>query len=354
MTEETSEPNRIRAVQAVVERIEPLKPWIDRAMPWLSLGTGIGGALLMERRPEQAAWVATAALAGWAVLAGVAVLRAWPPERLPPWFRAWVSSVRYSAGMAAQALMQLCLFFALPFFVRAATPSLGHGLFVLLLLAASAVLVWDPIYYRALEIPGVPATLQTFVAFVSLACVLPVMGYSNQSSLYASASATVLGLPLLAWAARPTDWTVRKAGFRVVTTSVGSAALLWFGASWVPPAPLRLTSAGIGTRIEGRELVDPRDELVGRPDRLVCATAVAAPRGLRDRLFHIWRKDGKVLDVIELGVRGGREAGFRTWSMKQALGSEPYGWWSCTVQTQAGQQLGVRWLELKPAAAEAD
>ena len=50
----------------------------------------------------------------------------------------------------------------------------------------------------------------------------------------------------------------------------------------------------------------------------------------------------EVVDRIELEIRGGREAGFRTYSVKQNFGPEPSGTWSCAVETASGQFLGER------------
>jgi hypothetical protein len=61
---------------------------------------------------------------------------------------------------------------------------------------------------------------------------------------------------------------------------------------------------------------------------------------VRERLLHVWRKDGHVVDRIELEIRGGREQGFRTYSVKRNFGDQPQGEWSCAVETALGQFLG--------------
>jgi hypothetical protein len=115
------------------------------------------------------------------------------------------------------------------------------------------------------------------------------------------------------------------------------AALYYGGARVVPPAPLRFVSGAIGTRIENRELLDPASELPTPPDQLVCATAIAAPRGLKDKLHHVWRQDGVLRSTHTLDIRGGRELGFRAWSYRRNPGP---GRWTCTVETESGQMLG--------------
>jgi hypothetical protein len=93
----------------------------------------------------------------------------------------------------------------------------------------------------------------------------------------------------------------------------------------------------MGTGIQHREIVDPKTTFETSPERLYCATAIAAPRGLRDHLRHVWRQDGVRRAVMTLEISGGRTQGFRAWSWKRipAPGS-----WTCTVETETGQVLG--------------
>jgi hypothetical protein len=111
---------------------------------------------------------------------------------------------------------------------------------------------------------------------------------------------------------------------------------------------MQLISAEVGTRQVGRGVADPDDHFASRPGRLLCATAIGAPLGVRDELLHVWRHDGVVVDRIPLTVTGGREDGFRTWSSKRNLGEAPDGSWSCAVETAAGQFLGERRFTIGP------
>ncbi len=104
----------------------------------------------------------------------------------------------------------------------------------------------------------------------------------------------------------------------------------------------------IGTRMDGRDVADPRDHLARRPSALVCATAIRAPLGVHERLYHVWRQDGVVRDRIPLEIEGGREQGFRTWSRKRNFGQDPRGTWTCAVETILGQSLGERAIVIEP------
>jgi hypothetical protein len=285
----------------------------------------------MDRRPERAWIVAVAAGAGWIVLGLFALIDASGGKR-------WISrAARYSAVAGTQSLMQLCLFFSLPFFVQAtAVPS--HYGFVGVVVLAAALTLWNPLYEAILKQPVSGAALQAIATFAGLDCVLPVLGLSNRWSLLAATLATAAGLPFaaMATASEPTRRRRRAIAALVVSAAL-AAGLLAGGARYVPPAPLRFVEGAIGTRVIERRLVDPTTTFAAPPEQLVCATAIASPRGLRDRLRHVWRQDGIVRAEMQLEIRGGRDRGFRTWSTRRGPGA---GKWTCTVETETGQLLG--------------
>ena len=79
---------------------------------------------------------------------------------------------------------------------------------------------------------------------------------------------------------------------------------------------------------------------------MFCASAIASPVGVRDRLFHVWRYDGAVRSRIELSFRGGRLEGYRTYSRISGFGKRPSGVYTCSVETMSGQVLGSRKLTI--------
>jgi hypothetical protein len=111
------------------------------------------------------------------------------------------------------------------------------------------------------------------------------------------------------------------------------------GVQALPPAPLRVVQAKIGTGISEREPLGVREHFDVAPRELVCWTAIRAPRGLKDDLLHVWSYDGSVLRAVPVDVRGGRRAGFRTWS-RQQLAASAHGRYRCDVITTLGQSLG--------------
>jgi hypothetical protein len=316
---------------------------IRRVLPWSSLVLGIASALWMDRRPERAWVVALAAGAGWILLGALSILGGVDVARLPERAQLVAKAAHLSARAAVQSLMQLCLFFALPFFVEAAAVP-AHAPFVALLVLAAGATLWDPLYFAALRQPISGAALQALASFAGLDCVLPVLGLSNRWSLLTAGMVTAAGLPFAAWLIAPEPERRGRRTLVAIAVSVALVGALLLGAGrFVPPAPLKFVDGAIGTRVVERRLLDPATSLAAVPDQLVCFVAIAAPRGLHDRLRHRWRKDGVAAGEISLDVHGGRALGFRTWSFKHALTP---GRWTCTTETESGQVLGRSQIRL--------
>jgi hypothetical protein len=306
--------------------------WWTRLVPFASLAAGVYSALTMDRRPTRAWLVALAAGAGWLALAAFTLLDRLDQTRLEARHARLARAAHFAASFGAQSLVQWCLFFAIPFYARAAAVP-AHWAFVGLLLYAALLTLWPPLAEALLRRPLAGAGLQAAAGFAGLDAMLPVLGVSTRVSLFVATGAVAAGLPLIALAAR--HGRQARAGLGVGLAL--AAALALGGARAVPPAPLRFVAGGLGTEVHDRELVDPALEFEPVPSQLVCLTSIAAPSGLHDRLRHVWTQDGVRRGQAWLDVRGGRSRGFRTWSFRHGLSP---GRWTCTVETEAGQELG--------------
>jgi hypothetical protein len=313
-----------------------------RAMPWVSLAVGIAGAVLMDRGPERAAVVASAAVVTWVlVLLAIWLHRLRQGESLPR--PRLVRGVHFSSLVLTQSSIYLQLFFALPFYGKAWAGTLGHTAFLAVLIAAALASLWDPWTEWLLLRARGGLLYPAFASFAVLNAVLPGLGASNTQSLWLAAAAAGLALPILAVADRLHGRSPRRAIVLAAALGLPIPLLLALGgARWVPAAPMALVRAEVGTRMSGRELADPTEHFDRRPAQLVCATAIWAPLGVREQLLHVWRHDGDVVDRIPLEIRGGREEGFRTWSIKRRFGADADGMWTCSVETATGQLLGER------------
>ncbi len=74
---------------------------------------------------------------------------------------------------------------------------------------------------------------------------------------------------------------------------------------------------------------------------LYAYTAINAPRGLDERIYHVWQFNGKEVDRIPLDIHGGRKEGYRAWTHKQNFPGNPAGKWQVRVLTEDGQLIGV-------------
>lgn len=318
---------------------------VHRVLPWCSLAIGIVGALLMDRGPTRGAIVAAVAVASWLVLSVVIWLGRLRDhgERSG----ALVRGAHFSTLMLTQSAIHLQLYFALPFYFKAFAGTPGHVVFLALLITAAIASLWDPLTEWLMLRTRVGLLLPAFANFAVLDAVLPGLGLSNAASLWFAAGAAGLALPVMVIADRLHGRSLVRALAAAIVVALVMPAALWLGAARiVPAAPMHLVHAEIGTRRVGYDVADPTERLARAPARIVCATAIFAPLGVKDRLYHVWRHEGDVVDRIPLEIRGGREGGFRTYSIKRNFGDSPAGSWSCSVETEMGQLLGSRELEI--------
>lgn len=323
----------------------PSPSWSRRLrplLPWISLCIGVASALFMDRGPKRAAITAAAAVALWLTLLAMHWLAGWDTSGKGSRVRFVVNAVRHSSLLATQSLVQLTLFFALPFYYRAASLYVGHVVFVALLCAVSAISLWDPLTEWLLTRPLLAPLLPAVGSFAALTAILPSLGLSTRASLWIGAAAATSGVVLLAALAAPVGRRLHVISLALLSALVLPLALRLGAARIVPAAPLRLVKIEIGTRIADRGVADASEHFERAPARLYCATAIASPVGVRDRLFHVWSHDGAPLARIELDVRGGRGAGFRTFSRVLLHEGRARGDFRCSVETAAGQVLGDR------------
>jgi hypothetical protein len=113
----------------------------------------------------------------------------------------------------------------------------------------------------------------------------------------------------------------------------------------VPPATLWLTEVAITDEMNTEERVPVRvfkTVSVGQLRQGIYAyTAIHAPRGLNERIHHVWTHNGKVIDKVTLHISGARAEGYRSWSRKENFPENPVGRWNIRVVTEANQLIGI-------------
>jgi hypothetical protein len=127
-------------------------------------------------------------------------------------------------------------------------------------------------------------------------------------------------------------------------TSTGLAALAWFGAVAVPPAPLAMAYGAVGHGTPGQYEVLPGKITRIRASQLAdlrCVTLVTDLGRAREPLVHVWRHRDQVIERWQPADVAHDERRSRVViSWAHARPADPLGPWSCTLETADGQLVG--------------
>lgn len=323
-------------------------PW---AIPLFGFVSGVASFVLVERKQDQFAQIiAVLMLASWLWLALENLLK----RGVAHWFG--ISLPPPLLSFATQLVHQESLFFVIPFFVITTAWNSGQVVFTSLLIGAAAISLIDPLYYRWLA----PRRWLYFIfhgitLFAVLLTTLPLLFYlpTPKSYLWALGIAGLLSLPQAAYFMAYSWWKKIIAGLLLIIT-MGSLGLAV--RPWIPPASLWLTQVAITDHIDNANR-SPKNRLKTITTEqlhkgLYAYTAIHAPRGLNERIYHQWRLNGQVVDKIALDIHGGREEGYRAWTHKMNFPANSVGNWQIQVLTEANQMVGVlRFRVVEPGTA---
>jgi len=302
--------------------------------------TGICSFILVNRQAKLASWIAVLMLVSWVWLMVEQSATRWFSRR----FQRDIPEplLRY----ATQMIHQESLFFVLPFFYTTTTWKSGQLVFTGLLTIAGLVSITDPLYYRFVAPRRwLYLALHTLTLFAAMLTALPIILHltTSQSFKWALGTAMLLSFPSLA-ASFPIHHWRRAVALVLVTVAVGGCG--WMLRSWVPPATLWITESAVTLQLDNAKRT-PGDSIKNisagqfRANGLYAYTSINAPRGLEERIYHVWRFNGKEVDRIALDIHGGRDEGYRAWTHKMNLPENPVGRWQVQVLTDDGQMIGV-------------
>ncbi len=307
--------------------------------------SGLASFVLVERQAGLAKVIAALMLVSWLWLMLETSLRRAVERRfgwqVPP------PLLRY----VTQMVHQESLFFIIPFFFITTTWNSGQAAFTVMLGIAALISLVDPLYYNWLAPRRwIYLAFHVLTLFAVLLTALPIIFHLStpQSYLWALGIAVVLALPSLSGLFASWNWK-SVLGMLVLAMTVALAG--WMGRTWVPPATLWLTDVAVtrtfddasrkpGNRIKQLTLA----ELHG--NGLYAYTAINAPRGLKERIYHEWIHNGRRVDRIALEISGGRDAGYRAWTHKRNFPEQAAGKWRVRVMTEAGQMIGMLRFEV--------
>ncbi len=271
-------------------------------------------------------------------------------------FTRWVLASRPYYPMASQFLLG-GLFSAYTIFYSRSATFTGTAVFFLLLIM---LLVANEFLRDRLSNLRLLISLYAVVCFAFFTFFLPVMtGYMN-------ATIFVIGAILsVAVILRVTQLIYRdnldRSRREAIVMTVPAAALIgilvgFYFLNWIPPVPLSMKFGGMYHEIKRTgdqfELAFERQwyQVWKRSDTtypsnlpIYCFTAVFAPVDLNTTIYHHWyyrsnsERPFMHADRIPLKISGGREGGYRAYSLKQRL--DP-GDWQVDVESQDGRIVG--------------
>jgi len=310
--------------------------------PWLmaifGFGSGLFSFFMVQRKQEFAQVIVILMLVSWLWLALENLLQRgvshWFGFKLPPGVLSFVT----------QMVHQESLFFVIPFFIASTVWNSGQSAFTSLLIVSAFISIVDPIYYHWLaQRRWLYFIFHGITLFAVLLTALPIILSipTPQTYLWALIISLVLSLPNIV-RAMPVGWLQRTAIGVLLILIVSGVGIL--ARPWIPPAPLRLTQVAITTSID--ESRSPKTKLkvvtfAQLRAGLYAYTAIKAPRGLNEKIYHVWLHNGREVDKVALDINGGREEGYRAWSHKLNFPEDPRGKWKIQVVTEAKQIVGV-------------
>lgn len=319
----------------------PALRWLRR---WgISCGSLAGGILTLfvfRRGLPHVTWIIGYLLLLWLLFALLTQVR----QALESSARRAHRLVATAVDYTVQTLYHGLLLFVLPAYYAAATPSSVNFAFVVLLAALILLATFDP-WYGALVHPRPWLGGVFFVVsiFAALNVALPLLGVRPYIALLLSAWASVVAVtPAVR---RAFAWPWRSAMLATSVAGVAAALAVGVGCIAIPPAPLFVARADIRWTVGTVDALEPVTHAIPvealRQRGLTAFTAIYAPAGLRQPVAHVWKHDGRVMDVISFSaVAGGRREGYRTWSRKTAFPANPLGRWTVDVMTTSGQLIG--------------
>lgn len=327
-------------ISALVDLVSRLIRRYPGTVALFGFCSGIASFVLVERHAGLAKVIAVIMLVSWLWLMLENSLR----QALERWFGWKVPPplLRY----VTQMVHQESLFFIIPFFFITTTWNSGQSVFTVLLGVAALVSLVDPLYYKWLAPRRwVYLAFHALTLFAVLLTALPIIFHltTPQSYQWALGIAVALALPSLSGLFATWNWK-SVLGMLALATAVGFAG--WMGRTWVPPATLWLTDVAVTTSLDdaSREPGERLRQVTNQELRnsgLYAFTAINAPRGLKERIYHEWTHNGRQVDRIPLDISGGREAGYRAWTHKRNFPEHAEGRWRVRVVTEAGQMIGM-------------
>ncbi|MBN2402809.1 MAG: DUF2914 domain-containing protein [Spirochaetes bacterium] len=240
------------------------------------------------------------------------------------------------------------LLFIMPFYFDSITVPSRNMIFGMIIIALAVISNWYYLFDMLILKSFLTSSIYyALIFFCVLNFIFPIiLGIRNIWSLAVSGCIAAITAIILVYPYMriKKNWSNF---FKFLSGIALSLALLWFGRSFIPPAPLKLVYATACENIEDHRPLAPfAGNTIEGLDEIYFYTAIFAPRGLREQINHVWYHNGERMLSIPLSpIEGGRDRGYRTWS-KRAI-HEGKGEYTVEVWTVGGQFLGERSFVLR-------
>lgn len=315
--------------------------WLRR---WgISLASFIGGLatlFVFRRELDHVRWIVGYLLLLWLLFAVLAQVRQTLEASASKVHRVVVTAADYTI----QSLYHGVILFLLPVYWASTTLTSRNAVFLAVLVALALLATFDP-WYQAVVHPRPWFGYVFFLVsiFGALAVALPLIGLRPNLALVLAAWTAVVALTPAVCRAWGCGWPRGLLVMAVIAVAVAAGA--YAARAWLPPVPLSLARSVMAWDVVELE---PREPVTGpvsaealKQRALIAYTAIYAPAGLKQSVRHVWRRDGRIVNTVDLApVHGGRREGFRTYSRKAAFPEPADGRWSVDVVTAAGQLIG--------------
>ncbi|WP_290518696.1 DUF2914 domain-containing protein [Alcanivorax sp.] len=311
----------------------------------ISFSLGLSSYFLVERQPWLAAVLTGLLVFSWLLLLTEGI---WQNKVIGTRFDGLPQGM---LKLLLQAVHQEAFFFSLPFVLLQWSGGAEYIFFTTLVVSAAAISIIDPVYFWLARHRALYFGFHAWALFVALLVLLPLIFHWGTDSALAWAGwlTALFALPSFWRFGGPRKW-FRWLGLILVSCLIALSPR-WL-APLVPPLTLSLQERAVAlsfNRAERKPLVSGEvfsaDEVA---EGLYAYTAIKAPLGLGQEVYHYWFRDGEQVDRIPLKVFGGRESGFRTWSHKRHIPVPSEGRWRVEVRTGDNQIIGVMRFTITP------
>lgn len=316
-----------------------LEPWFSKyswLIPVVGFCLGWASFVLVQRGEGLARLIALLALLGWVwiLLEPIIMNRLLGDQP---------SRLKSDAGnFLTQSIQQEILFFSLPFlFAATQLESLGQIAFTLFILMAATISTIDPWYARVITRYRLTSlAFHALCCFVAALVILPiVLKLPTEKTLLVAMGFLVLWLLL----AIPRLFTLVANSKQRVWFFIGLCTLpliIWLSRSIIPAAGLEATNSVVTSGVVEHEPID-KIKIVDHTalaNGIYAYVAIKAPNGLTQEIRFKWYK-GDYSETIVADITGGREQGYRTYTVKSNFPESSIGDWKVDVVTDQGQLL---------------